>query len=98
VSAGPPHVEHDELGAVRDVIQGLDHALIGIIAERVALARRAGALKRAAGLPTLDPSREASIVRRAGEMARAAGLHDEDVRYIYWQLIGMSRRAQLEES
>jgi chorismate mutase len=46
----------------------------------------------------LDPAREAAVVRRAGTVARDAGLEDEDVRYIFWHLIGLSRRAQMEAS
>jgi chorismate mutase len=54
-------------------------------------------VKRKAGLPTLDPPREAAVVRRAGALAREAGLDDEDVRYIFWHLIGLSRRMQMKE-
>ena len=70
--------------------------LIDLIARRVDLARRVGAAKRQAGLPTLDPAREAAVVRRAGALAREANLDDEDVRYIFWHLIGLSRRMQME--
>ena len=54
------------------------------------------AAKGVLGLPTLDPAREAAVVRRAGELARDAGLDGDDVRYIFWHLIGLSRRAQME--
>lgn len=86
-----------ELAAIRDEIENIDRALIDLIAKRVALARRVGVVKRNAGLPTLDPPREAAVVRRAGALAREAGLDDEDVRYIFWHLIGLSRRIQMEE-
>jgi chorismate mutase / prephenate dehydratase len=89
--------ETPDQAALRAEIERIDRALIGLIAERVTVARRVGAAKRAAGLPTLDPAREAAVVRRAGELAREAGLADEDVRYIFWHLIGLSRRAQMEE-
>jgi chorismate mutase len=85
-----------ELHGIRDEIERIDRALIDLIAERVRLARRVGAVKHAAGLPTLDPPREAAVVRRAGALAREAGLADEDVRYIFWHLIGLSRRSQME--
>ncbi|MDQ3556159.1 MAG: chorismate mutase, partial [Gemmatimonadota bacterium] len=81
---------------LRDEIELLDRALVGIIADRVRLAERVGSAKRAAGLPILDPAREAAVVRRAGALAREACLADEDVRYIFWHLIGLSRRAQME--
>ena len=48
-------------------------------------------------MPTLDPPREAAIVRRAGALAREAGLAEDDVRYIFWHLVGLSRRVQLEQ-
>jgi chorismate mutase len=86
-----------ELSRIREEIERIDRSLIGLIAERVTLARQVGAVKRAAGLPTLDPPREAAVVRRAGTLAREAGLDDEDVRYIFWHLIGLSRRIQMEE-
>ena len=86
-----------ELGEIRAEIERIDRALLGLIAERVELARRVGAAKRAAGLPILDPAREAAVVRRAGTLAREARLPDDDVRYIWWHLIGLSRRVQMEE-
>lgn len=84
------------LRQARDGIEELDRALVALLARRVALAREVGAAKRTLGLPTLDPVREAAVVRRAGVLAREHGLDDEDVRYVFWQVIGMSRRTQLE--
>jgi chorismate mutase/prephenate dehydrogenase len=86
-----------ELEAIRADIERIDRALLALIAERVEVARRVGTAKRAAGLPILDPAREAAVVRRAGTLAREAGLPDDDVRYIWWHLIGLSRRVQMEE-
>lgn len=91
-----PTAAAEELETVRGEIERIDRALVGLIAERVALARRVGAAKRALGLPILDPAREAAVVRRAGTLAREADLADDDVRYLFWHLIGLSRRAQLE--
>jgi chorismate mutase len=84
------------LEALRGEIVALDRELVEVIARRVRLAREIGQAKREMGVPTLDPSREASVVRRAGEMAREAGLPEDDVREIFWHLIGLSRRAQVE--
>jgi chorismate mutase len=95
MSAGDP--AWSELEAIRSEIERVDRALVALIGERVRLARAVGAAKRAAGLPTLDPAREAAVVRRAGALAREAGLDDEEVRYIFWHLVGLSRRAQVEE-
>lgn len=86
-----------ELGRLRDEIERVDHEIIRLIAERVRLAREVGAAKHAAGLATLDHSREATVVRRAVERARDVGLsEDDEVRQIFWQLIGLCRRAQTD--
>lgn len=86
-----------ELARLRDEIERVDHEIIRLIAERVRLAREVGAAKQAAGLATLDHSREATVVRHAVERARDAGLSEEDeVRQIFWQLIGLCRRAQAD--
>jgi chorismate mutase len=85
------------LGEIRERIEQVDRSIVALVAERVQLAREVGGAKRELGLPTLDPAREAVVVRRAGELAREAGLDDEGVRYVFWHLIGLSRRAQMEE-
>lgn len=85
-----------ELERLRGTIERIDREIIALIAERVRIAQAVGSTKRSAELPTLDPAREAAVVRRAGQLAREAGLEDEDVRYIFWHLIGLSRRAQTE--
>lgn len=90
--AAPP-----ELTQMREDMERIDRELIQLIAERVRLARAIGQAKRAADLPTLDPAREAAVVRRAAALARSAGLRDDDVRQIFWHLIGLARRAQTEE-
>lgn len=102
--ATPPHAAaadaaaaaRAELLRLRDRIEAVDRQLIGLIAERVQLALAVGTAKEAAGLPILDPPREAAVVRRAGALAREAGLDDEEVRRVFWQVVGLSRRAQTE--
>lgn len=95
---GHPAEEREELESLRVEIEQIDRELIGLIARRVELGRVVGRAKRRLGTAILDPAREAAVVRRAGTLAREAGLEDEDVRYIFWHLIGLSRRAQMEDS
>ena len=86
-----------ELTRLREEIERVDRAVIELIAERVRLARAVGVAKRAAGLPTLDPAREAAVIRNAAVLAREAKLADDDVRQIFWHIVGLSRRAQLAD-
>ena len=83
-----------ELARCRDEIERLDNEIIALLGKRLTLGKRTGALKRAAGLPILDPTREAAVIRRVTEHARQSGLPTEPVREIFWQIVGMSRRAQ----
>jgi chorismate mutase len=84
------------LAELREQMGAIDTALVELLARRVALARRAGARKRAAGLAMLDARREAQVISAAARHARRAGLPEEDVRNIFWQVMAMSRRVQLE--
>ena len=82
------------LDRLRRDIEAIDQQLIALVGRRVTLARDIGQAKRSAGLPLLDPVREAAVIRRAGTLARAAGIDEEAVREIFWHLVGLSRRAQ----
>ncbi len=94
-TGGQPEAE--ELARCRVAIEAIDDQLVSLLAERLRLGRQTGTLKRAAGLPILDPAREAAVIRRVASVARAAGLPPEPVREIFWQIVGMSRRAQEHE-
>jgi chorismate mutase/prephenate dehydrogenase len=87
----------DDLARCRGQIEDIDRELIGLLAKRVALSKEIGALKKTAGLPTLDPAREAEVIRRAAAVAREVGINDEKVRDIFWHVIGLSRGAQTVE-
>jgi len=83
-----------ELTRCREQIERIDNSIISLLAERLALGKRTGELKRAAGLPILDPTREAAVIRRVTASARDAGLPPEPIREVFWQIVGMSRREQ----
>lgn len=87
-----------ELSELRTEIERIDDELIGLLADRVRLARRAGEVKRAAGKPILDPAREAAQIRRAAKLGREAGVPVESTRDVFWHIIGLCRRAQLGET
>jgi chorismate mutase len=82
------------LEELRAAIGRLDDSLVTLLSERVALAREVGVIKREVDLPRLDPAREAVVVRRGVELARDADLDAEEVREIFWRVVGLCRRAQ----
>lgn len=86
----------EALARHRHELEAIDRELIELLARRLARSREIGALKRVAGLPTLDPAREAEVIRRAAAIAREHSLPDEKVRDIFWHIIGLSRAAQVE--
>jgi chorismate mutase / prephenate dehydrogenase len=86
------------LAGLRHRIDEVDEALVHLIAQRCGLAREAGEWKRRAGLPTLDPAREARVVRHGAARARFRGLEEEAIRRIFWCLIELSHRLQGEGS
>ena len=91
--------ERGDLAPLRAEIERLDTELVQLIARRVRLARDVGEAKLGAGMPTLDPTREATVVRRAVTLAREAGLEaDVEIRQIYWLLIALCRRAQTSDA
>jgi chorismate mutase len=80
----------------RAEIEIIDAAVIDLLAKRMRLAREVGSVKRAEGLPLVDPAREAAVVARASALARDAGLAEEEVRALYWRVMAMARRVQAE--
>jgi len=87
--------EHEtELRTIREAIDDLDERLIELFSDRLGLAGEARRLKERAGLPLVDPEREAQIVRRASELARSRRLEPEMVRTIFWRILGLSHWAQ----
>ena len=90
----PGAASAERLEQLRAEIERIDGALIGLIAQRVAVGRRVADAKRAAGLPTLDPAQEAAVIRRAAGLAREAGLPEEQVRDVFWALIGLTRSVE----
>jgi len=84
------------LADLRGEIERVDALIIGAIAERMALSRAAGRVKVASAQPVTDPAREAAVVARASVLARAAGLPEDEIRALYWRIMAISRRAQLD--
>lgn len=87
----------DELDRLRAEVAALDGRLVELIGARVGLARRIGTVKRERSSLIVDPAQEAAVVRRAAETARRVAAPADDVRDLFWRLVALCRRVQLEE-
>lgn len=85
-----------ELEGLRAAIEEVDATLVRLIAERMSLAKEVGRVKAAAGQPVTDPMRESAVVARIAALSRDAGLPEDEMRSIYWRLLALSRRVQVE--
>ena len=79
---------------LRGRIDGIDADLVQAIADRLAVAREIGMVKRAAGLPVVNPDREAVVIAGFVEKARQRGISEETARVIIQSLIAASRAEQ----
>ena len=82
-----------ELQSIRQELDAVDRALVGLFEQRMALAREVAQYKLAHGLPVLDASREEQVLT-----TRTAMLTDpcwaEDVRALYTAIMALSRAEQ----
>jgi chorismate mutase/prephenate dehydratase len=86
-----------EIKSIRKRVDKVDEEILGLLAERMKLAKAAGKEKRKLGKPVLDPEREAELLSNASSKADAKGMNPEDVRAIFKSIMIMGRRAQGEE-
>jgi prephenate dehydrogenase len=84
------------LQETREMIDDLDKELVGLLARRAELSRRAGRAKAALGAPVLDPAREAALMRVRRNWSEAAGLDPEAVEGVFEAILRASRRTQGE--
>ena len=89
-------VRRSSLDALRGRIERIDDALLALLQKRMRLARGIGSAKLEAGLPVLDPAREARVVRRAAARARELGMPTEEVRSLFWSIIALCRSEQMQ--
>ena len=88
----------EDLEQLRKEIERIDRAVVGLVRERVRVARLVLRAKQAAGLPVVDPAQEATVIERAASLARAAGLPPEEIGAVFTQVVEITRRAELDQS
>jgi chorismate mutase len=82
------------LAQLRDEIDGIDAAILELLAQRAELVLRVGEVKRGAGIAVYDRDREQRILERLGGLAREP-LDQLTVRCVFERIIEASR--QIEE-
>ncbi len=83
-----------ELLETRDHIDALDRELVELLARRVQLSRRAGAVKAARGLVVRDPARERALLESRAGWGRERGLEGVAVRELFELILRHSRGVQ----
>jgi len=83
-----------ELQETRELIDDLDREMVGLLARRVTLARRAGKAKAELGHPIVDPEREARLLAERRAWADALQLDPEEMDELFRAILRFSRRAQ----
>ncbi len=90
---GPPRAARGggplDLEELRSGIDAIDRTLLGLLARRRELARRAQETRQREGDVQRDPPREADVIRRAATRARELDLPDEEVRRIMWSVVAL---------
>ena len=87
-------MDDDRLERLRRRIRNLDAALLGLVAERMELAREVGRAKRERRVPLRDYEVEKHVLARAAESAEALGVEPALARGLMAHLIEESRRLQ----
>ena len=83
-----------ELQETRELIDALDRELVGLLARRATLARRAAKAKAELGHPIADPEREARLIAERRSWAGSLELHPDEIDELFRAVLRFSRRAQ----
>ncbi len=89
-----PAALSEALVRLRSQIEEIDHLIVRLLARRIALARDAGAIKSAGGLPAVDPDREQAVLDRVAAWACEEGMSEADIRRLFARVIEMARTVQ----
>ena len=81
---------------LRNSIDLVDAELVKLLAKRLELAQKIGQLKKEAGQPVTDSSREERVMSHIAALALEEGLDPDKVGGIYRQVIAASRDAQTQ--
>ena len=89
-----PATDGARLSELRSEIDCVDRVLARLAGERLEIARRIGAVKRAMGAPVVDTVREALVAERFARLAGAEGVRPETADALIRALILAARAEQ----
>jgi chorismate mutase len=92
-SSEPPREPERAIDSHRRRIDDIDVRILGLLEERMRVAREVGEAKRAAELPLVASAREVQVLERAATRARG-DLAPHDAREIFRAILAASRRVQ----
>lgn len=84
-----------ELKIIRNDIDRLDKIILDALAQRIVAAKKAGEIKRSAGLKIYDPEREAQILLELEDVASEYNLDKVFIQNIFKIIIKKCREEQL---
>jgi chorismate mutase len=87
----------EEIGPLREEIDGLNREIVGLLAQRVDVALRIGEVKTRHERPVVDRSREALVYERVRGLANDVGLDPDGVERVFREIIALCTRVQQEE-
>lgn len=85
-----------EIRQVRDLIDDVDRELVGLLARRLLLSKRAGRAKAEIGAAVRDPQREAKLLAERRRWAESLGLDPDEVERLFQAVLRFSRKVQSE--
>lgn len=92
--AGPAR----DLGGLRDEIDRIDAAIVGLIAERLNVCRDVASLKESTGASVIQPSRVRDVLRTRTEWALEAGVDPEFAEQIFRTLLAETHRIEVADT
>jgi prephenate dehydrogenase len=85
-----------EIREVRELIDDVDREIVGLLARRALLVRRAGRVKAELGAGVRDAARETQLLAERRMWAEAVGLDADEVAALFQAVVRYSRRLQSE--
>lgn len=82
------------LDELRRRIDSIDAEIIGLMAKRLAVAKRIGEVKKGLGMGVFQAGRERDVLIRRRELAAAAGLEPGFVEALFKGIMAESKRLQ----